>query len=399
MVFDVRGGGRRGDGRGDGRKDWCEVGALFLRLGCTAFGGPTAHIALMRREIVEQRGWLDPQEFLDLVGAVNLVPGPNSTELAIHIGYRRAGWKGFWAAGLGFILPAFVLVLALAALYARWGAMPLAQSALRGGEPVVLAIVAHALWQFLPSAIKGPVTALIACAALVAIYAGVSELHIIIATAIFGVLRSRCVKATPAPPMPAPPQPPELRNKAAMLFLAGAGTGAAQGLFWTFLKIGSVLYGSGYVLFSFLRAEFVTTRLITDRQLLDAIAIGQFTPGPLFTSATFVGYQIGGLVGAIAATVGIFAPAFVCVALLATMLEKIRKSPRARVFLDAVNAASFALMTATTIILGRGIWNNSAALVWPVVLFALSLLALARSKWNPVWLLGAGVVCGLLLGR
>lgn len=380
--------------------DWREVGALFLRLGCTAFGGPAAHIALMRREIVESRAWLSAQEFLDLIGAVNLVPGPNSTELAIHIGYRRAGWAGFWVAGLAFIGPAFLLVLLLASLYARWGALPLAQGALRGGEPVVVAIVAHALAQFFPNAVKNRMTAVVALAAFVGVASGFSEFRVLVAAALFGLALASRIQPGPATAAATEEEEPEeepIVRKPAMLVLLAAGS--TPGLFWSFLKIGSVLYGSGYVLFAYLRTEFVTTYLITDRQLLDAIAVGQFTPGPLFTSATFVGYLIGGPGGAIAATIGIFAPAFFFVALLATTLDKLSSSPRARIFLDAVNAASFALMAATTFLLALGVWSSSAGQIWPTALFVLSLVALVRTKWNPVWLLGAGVAFGVLMGR
>jgi chromate transporter len=377
-------------------RNWREVASLFLKLGCTAFGGPAAHIALMRREIVERRGWIDAQEFLDLVGAVNLVPGPNSTELAIHIGYRRAGWRGFWAAGAAFIAPAFLMVLALAALYARWGTVPVARGVLRGIEPVVIAIILHALWQFFPSAIKNRSMGLLALASLIAVLLGANELLVLGVVAVGGLISASTVdfdRTLSEPHTGTTEAPPQSRNGVLL-----AGSFVAPALFWSFFKIGAVLYGSGYVLFAFLRAEFVEKQgLISDRQLLDAIAIGQFTPGPLFTSATFVGFQIDGAAGAIAATLGIFAPAFLFVALLATALEKLRKSPRARIFLDAVNAASFALMAATTWLLARQAWNSSAELLWPVALFIASLVILVRTRWNSAWLIAAGAVCGALL--
>ena len=295
-----------------------EVFALFLRLGFTAFGGPAAHISIMHDEVVERRKWLSHQEFLDLLGATNLIPGPNSTEMAIHIGYRRAGWPGLVLGGLGFILPAMLIVLALAWLYVRFGTLPQAGWLLYGIKPVVIAIIMQALWRLAPHGAPGPGQAhRWRLAVLVLYFLGVNELALLFGGGLLLHAGGELL----------PPAPDELRQRC-WLPLGGLATltecrGCACSpatpfslpvLFLTFLKIGAVLYGSGYVLLAFLNAEFVE-RLgwLTESQLLDAIAIGQVTPGPLFTSATFIGYQLGGVPGALLATLGIFLPSFIFV--------------------------------------------------------------------------------------
>jgi chromate transporter len=381
-----------------------EVAALFLRLGCTAFGGPAAHIAMMRREVVEKRGWLEAQEFLDLVGAVNLVPGPNSTELALHIGQRRAGWPGYFAAGFGFIMPAVLLVLLLAMLYERFGALPLSQGILRGVAPVVVAIILHALIRFFPTAVKNRVTAVIAVLAFAAALWLRVELPILCVAAVIGLLLPRASTVEFDRTSSRPQEAKEMQNPhAAILFALPAVVWPplVVPVFWTFLKIGSVLYGSGYVLIAFLQAEVVDKlKWVSSQQLLDGIAVGQFTPGPLFTTATFIGYQIGGVPTAIAATVGIFLPAFVFVALLAGFWKKLRAASWARGFLDSINAASFALMAVATLDLARGaLWNSdgNTLRVVPLVLFFLSLALLLRTKINSTWLIAAGAVCGAVL--
>ena len=286
-----------------------EVALFFLRLGSTAFGGPAAHIALMRAEVVTRRRWLDDQEFLDLLGAANLIPGPNSTELAIHLGYRRAGWPGLLVAGLGFITPAMLIVLVFAWAYQTYGQTPPAAALLYGVQPVILAIVGQALWDLSRQAVKDRLTGMVGAAA-VGLYAlGVTELHLLFGGAgiVWLARRWRTLRwpALALGPLAWAP----LAAPAAEPFSLSA-------LFWIFTKIGAVLYGSGYVLLAFLRADFVD-RLgwLTDQQLLDAIALGQMTPVPVFTNATVIGYPLGGLAGGLLATLGIFLPAFVFVAL------------------------------------------------------------------------------------
>jgi chromate transporter len=359
-----------------------DLALLFSKLGCVAFGGPAAHIAMMRAEIVRRRRWMGEQEFLDLMGASNLIPGPNSTELAIHIGRVRAGWRGLLVAGTCFILPAFLIVLALAVLYVRYGSTPQAQGLLYGITPVVVAIVAHALWGFLWQAVKGPFLAAVGIGALVLYFLGAGELVLLFGGALL-VLAVRFVRTRRGEhvaflsPLGLP-----LGLLAAPASLAGT-----LGIFVSFLKIGSVLFGSGYVLLAFLRSEFVDPGLLTNQQLLDAVAVGQVTPGPVFTTATFIGYVLAGVPGAVLATVGIFLPGFVFVALTGPIIPRLRDSPVLAGLLDGANVASLALMAGVTWQLGR------ASLVEPVpALIALAaLVMLFATKVNPAWLvLGGG---------
>lgn len=369
-----------------------EVAAVFLRLGFTAFGGPAAHIAMMRDEVVRRRRWVSDQQFLDLLGATNLIPGPNSTEMAIHLGFARAGWPGLIVAGASFIVPAVGIVLALAWAYVRYGAVPQAQWLLYGVKPVIIAVVIQALWMLGRTAVRRPLPGAIALAVFALYLAGVNELALLAAGGIVGILTSARRPATVAGLLPlgvlwqmAP---------AAASALAGAAEVSLARMFAIFVKIGAVLYGSGYVLLAFLRGDFVV-RLgwLTDRQLLDAIAIGQFTPGPVFTTATFVGYVLGGTPGALLATLGIFLPAFVFVAVSHPLIPRLRRSPVTGAMLDGVNAAALALMAGVTVQLGR------AALVdvWTALL---ALGAAAVLLWRPVnsaWLVLGGALAGLLL--
>jgi len=372
-----------------------EVAAYFVRLGFTAFGGPAAHIALMRDELVKRRRWLSDDEFLDLLGATNLIPGPNSTEMAIHIGYRRAGWPGLIAGGAGFIVPAMLIVLALAWAYVEYGATPQATALLYGVQPVIIAVVGQALWELGQKAVKDRLTALVGAAALGLYVLGVSELPLLLAGAlVVALLRNRAALQRLGTPFPAlafllSPSPLLTRSSAVNSLLPFD----LATLFWAFLKIGSVLYGSGYVLLAFLRADFVEgLGWLTDKQLLDAIAVGQVTPGPVFTTATFIGYVLGGLPGALLATLGIFLPAFVFVALSAPFVARLRRSPWASGLLDGVNVASLALMAAVTVQLA------GSALVDPltVALALASLIALVRFKVNSTWLVLGGALVGLV---
>jgi chromate transporter len=367
-----------------------ELAWLFLRLGATAFGGPAAHIAMMRDEVVTRRGWLTEAEFVDLIGAVNLIPGPTSTELAIHIGHRRAGWPGLLVAGACFILPSTLIVTAVAWAYVRFGALPQAAGLLDGVKPVVVAIVAQALYGLARSALKTPALAVAAAATTALSLLGVNVIALLFACgALFALWRAFTLRPTSSS-----------RGLAAFLPpLAGAGAGAAVStvtlwpLFLTFLKAGAVLFGSGYVLLAFLRADLVQRfHWLTEAQLLDAIAVGQVTPGPVFTTATFIGYVLAGAPGAAVATVGIFLPAFVYVGLSGLLLPYLRRSRIAGAFLDGVNAASLGLMAAVTVQLGR-----SALTGWlPLLLGLVSAVCLFRFRINATWLILGGAAAGLL---
>jgi len=365
-----------------------EVVSVFLRLGVVAFGGPAAHIAMMREELVRRRRWVSDAQFIDLLGLTNLIPGPNSTEMAIHLGYLRAGAWGLVLGGVCFIVPAMLIVMALAWAYVRWGGLPVATGVLYGVKPVIIAIVLQAMWGLARTAVRGPLLAGAFVVAAALALAGVHELLVLFGAggvAALVVPRRRAVAGAVAALAWATP--------ARVMAAAAAAGGVTLGtMTLVFLKIGAVLYGSGYVLLAFLRADFVE-RLgwLTDRQLLDAVAVGQVTPGPVFTTATFIGFLLAGWTGAVLATVAIFLPSFVFVAASRPLLPRLRGSPRAAAFLDGVNVAALGLMAAVTWQLGR------AAVVDPLTA-ALALAAavlLVRTRVNSVWLLAGGGALGL----
>ncbi len=376
-----------------------EVIAVFLKLGFTAFGGPAAHIALMHDEVVTRRKWVSEAQFLDLLGATNLIPGPNSTEMTIHLGYLRAGLPGLIAGGACFIAPAMLIVTGLAWAYTRYGSTPQAGWLFYGIQPVIIAVILQALYKLGRQAVKGPLTALAGAAVIVLYLLGFNEIFILLGAGLLVMLLQNLQRIRRGPPAALSLfLPPSLAESLAKLGQLSAPLGAAVTfslplLFLTFLKIGAVLYGSGYVLLAFLRADFVE-RLgwLTDRQLLDAIAIGQFTPGPLFTSATFIGYLLAGVPGALLATLGIFLPGFFFVALSNPIIPRLRASPWAGALLDGINAASLGLMAGVTLQLGR------SSLVDPLtVLLALAaLIAILRYKVNATWLILAGAAVGII---
>jgi chromate transporter len=366
-----------------------EVIFLFLKLGFIAFGGPAAHIAMMHDEVVTRRKWISEERFLELLGAANLIPGPTSTEMAIFISFQQVGWIGLVLGGVFFILPAMVIVLVLAWSYVQIGTTPAVIGLFYGIKPVVIAIVAQAVWNLGRKVVKNPFAALLGVLTVFLYLLDVNVLVILVAAGI-GLMAGRNFKLLATKPKS------RLFLPLASLALPGAAASFSLPiLFLTFLKIGAVLYGSGYVLLAFLRADFVTNLgWLTDRQLIDAIAIGQVTPGPVFTTATFIGYLLGGIPGALLATVGIFLPSFLFVAISSPILPRIRRSVLASTFLDGVTVASIGLMIGVTLQL------SISALVDPitVVVLLLSLVLLFRFHLNSTWLIAGGALIGLVHG-
>ncbi|MBI4841451.1 MAG: chromate efflux transporter [candidate division NC10 bacterium] len=374
-----------------------ELARLFLKLGTIAFGGPASHIAMMDKEVVRERKWLTREQFLDLLGATNLIPGPNSTEMAIHIGLTRAGWRGLIVAGTCFILPAVVIVLAFAWAYVRYGSLPEALWLLYGVKPVIIAIVIQALWGFTTKAVKGPLTGAVGVAVLGLSFLGVNEILLLFAGGIVVMalanLRGRWARRTGAAALAGPVMLAASPGAAAVASTATGAPVSLLGLTAFFLKVGSILFESGYVLLAFLRADLVQRwGWLTDQQLMDAIAVGQFTPGPVFTTATFIGYVVAGVPGALLATWGIFFPSFIFVAASNPLIPRLRRSPWAAGFLDGVNVASLGLMATVTWQLGR------AALVDGVTA-GLGVVAAVLVFWlrlNSAWLVLGGALVGLV---
>jgi len=358
---------------------------LFVRLGVTSFGGPAAHIAMMRDEVVRRRAWITDDEFARLVGATNLIPGPNSTELAMHLGARRAGGRGLVVAGLSFIVPAVVIVSVIAWLYAEHGTDPLVFDIRYGVLPVIIAVIAQAVWGLTRSSVKNIGAAATAGAALAAYLWGVHELIVLLA---LGLVWAAVVVARN-------PRPPRMTTLApsALLFAVANNNPTLLRLFLIFLEVGSVLYGSGYVLVAFLDSRLVTDHgYLTAQQLLDAVAVGQITPGPVFTTATFIGWQILGVAGAALATIGIFGPSFVFVALLDRFMRWIEARPAARAFLTGVTMGSLGLMAGVLVRLA-----DDALVDWFTwIIAAASLALLVFTRVSAAWLVPAGVLIGIV---
>jgi len=352
-----------------------EIALVFLRLGIFAFGGPAAHIAMMEEEIVSKRKWVSKEKFIDMLGFTNLIPGPNSTEMAIHLGFARGGRLGLLIAGTSFILPAMLIVLVFAFLYQKYGTIPSVGHVLDGIKPVIIAVVAQALYRLAMTIITKVDVALIAAVVLAASLLGVAEIPLLAGAGLI-MLVIRQIQS---------------RQKMTLRVVDPLSLGM---LFLVFLKIGAVLYGSGYVLLAFLRTEFVERfGVLTEQQLIDAVAVGQFTPGPVFTTATFIGYVIHGFPGAILATFGIFLPSFLFVMLLSPLLEKMRASHLVSNVLDGVNAASIALMAAVLGQLGYATLISIPA----VVIFLISAILLIRFKVNSTWLILGGGIAGYIV--
>jgi len=368
------------------KADLKEVAKLFLRLGVTAFGGPAAHIAIMQQEVVEKRKWMTEQHFLDLIGATNLIPGPNSTEMAIHIGQEKAGWKGLIVAGLCFILPAVFITGIFAWLYKQFGQLPEVQPFVYGIKPAIIAVVLAAIYPLAKKSLKSVELGIVGTAVLILSLAHYNEIYLmfgagILALALTSVKQQKTINSL---------FPVTLLQISNTTFFSVTNLN----LFLIFLKIGAILYGSGYVLFAFLDTELVSTGLLTRQQLIDAIAVGQFTPGPFFSSVTFIGFQINSWTGAAISTIGIFLPSFVFVALLNPLVKQMRNSKLFAVFLDAVNVASVAIIIAVCYTMGKESISE-----WRTILIALAsiVLTFGFKKINSAWIILGSSITGYLL--
>lgn len=370
----------------DKNKRLSEVALLFLKLGITGFGGPAVHIAMMQEEVVRKRAWMSEEHFLDLVGATNLIPGPNSTEMAMHIGRERAGWKGLVAAGCSFIIPAVLITACFAWLYQQYGELPKVQPFIYGITPAIIAVVVSLMIGLGKKALKSVELGIIGVLAAAAVLAGWNEIYVLFGAGFIGValyfIKAPGRKVNSIFPFVL------LQVFSSHIVLPGSK------IFWLFLKIGSVLYGSGYVLFAFLDAELVSKGLLTKQQLTDAIAVGQFTPGPVFSSATFIGWQLGGVRGAAAATLGIFLPSFLFVALLNPLIPRLRKSAVMSAFLDTVNIVSVAIILSVVIEIGRVTLLDWRTVLIAVISFALSFYF---RKLNTAFIILLGAVLGYVL--
>lgn len=364
-------------------KEVKEVAQLFFKLGSTAFGGPAAHVAMMEEEVVQKRKWISHQHFLNLMGATNLIPGPNSTEMTMHCGHERAGWKGLVVAGVCFVLPAVLITMLFAWLYQAYGQLPEVAPFIYGIKPAVIAVILNAVYRLGKKALKTVQLGILGVLTLVVTLLGVHEILALLGCGLLSVML-HFVKNS--------------RNKAytlsPLLLIQVAPSMDALKVFWTFLKVGALLYGGGYVLFAFLEAELVETGLLSTQQLMDAVAVGQFTPGPVLSTATFIGWQLGGFWGALAATIGIFLPSFVFVALLNPIVPKMRKSKPIAAFLDAVNIAAVAVIIGVCIGMGKETLTD-----WRTISIALlSLLFVFRfKKINSAFVVLGGALLGYLL--
>ncbi|MDA9774511.1 chromate efflux transporter [Saprospiraceae bacterium] len=357
-----------------------EIIGVFFKLGCIAFGGPASHIAMMQDEIIEKRKWISQQHFLDLIGITNLIPGPNSTEMTMHCGFERAGWKGLFAAGISFIFPAVVITCIFAWLYTSYGHLPEVEPFIMGIKPAVIAIILSASYKLGKKAIKSVELAIIA--GLVVIYAllGYHEIFGILLAGAMG-LALYLIK-----------QPKTKVNS--IIPIIPLITVSQLKIFLTFLKVGAILYGSGYVLFAYLDAELVATGLLTRAELMDAVAVGQMTPGPVLSTATFIGWQLGGFKGAMLATVGIFVPSFIFVGLINPLLKKIRKSKMLSAVLNAVNAGAVAVIVAVVVEMGIETVQDWRS----IVIMAITIgLVFGLKKLNSAFIVLIGAVLGYLL--
>jgi len=368
------------------------VAGLFLKLGAISFGGPAAHIALMEQEVVRKRGWLDQEHFLDLLATTNLVPGPNAVEMAVHIGYVRAGWPGLIAAGTAFIFPAFLISLALSWVYVQYGALPEGKALFYGINPVVMAIILVASYRLGNTALKGKIQTLLGLLAFGAALLGANEVLILLASGVTGMV------------LLTPPQARPKHTPMGLIFpLIPLLAAAPDGLRWLderlpqlglfFLKVGTFLFGSGMLLFAFIQRDVVDRfGWLSQQQLIDAIAVGQMTPGPVLSSATFIGYLVSGWQGALVATIAVFFPSFIIIVLIGPIIPHLRQSPAAQAFLKGVNAAVVALILAVSL----SVFQSAIVDGWTVLILAAGLFALLRYRVDTLWLILGGAAAGLL---
>jgi chromate transporter len=364
-----------------------EVALVFFKLGCFAFGGPAAHIAMMEDEIIEKRKWMSRDYFLDLIGTTNLIPGPNSTEMTMHCGYERAGKAGLFVAGIAFIIPATIITAILAYLYVEYGQLPEVEPFIYGIKPAVLAIIAGAILKLGKKAVKSTELIILGVFVLITSLLGVNEIVALLSAGVLGMLYFYLKSKTIS----------NLNTISPFLLFLGINTTIAKvstlKFFLIFLKVGAILYGSGYVLFAYLDAELVTRGLLTRAELIDAIAIGQFTPGPVLSTSTFIGYQLSGFTGALVATTGIFLPSFLFVLILSPFIPRMRKSTLLRYFLDAVNIAAVAVMLAVLIVMAKETLTE-----WQSIAIALIAVFLTfKTKISTIWTIIIGAVLGFLL--
>jgi chromate transporter len=364
-----------------------EVAKVFFKLGCFAFGGPAAHIAMMEDEIIEKRKWMTRDYFLDLIGTTNLIPGPNSTEMTMHCGYERAGKAGLFVAGIAFIFPATIITAILAYLYVEYGQLPEVEPFIYGIKPAVLAIIAAAILKLGEKAAKSTELIILGLLVIGASLLGVNEVMALLSAGVLGMLyfylKSKSISG--------------LNSLSPFLLFLGINATLAKistlKLFFIFLKVGAILYGSGYVLFAYLDAELVTRGLLTRAELIDAIAIGQFTPGPVLSASTFIGYQLSGFTGALVATTGIFLPSFLFVLLLNPYIPRLRKSTILRYFLDSVNIAAVAVMLAVLIVMAI-----ETLIEWQSIAITLiATLLIFKTKVSTIWTVIIGAILGYFL--
>ena len=364
-----------------------EVALVFFKLGCFAFGGPAAHIAMMEDEIIEKRRWMTRDQFLDLIGTTNLIPGPNSTEMTMHCGYERAGKAGLFVAGIAFIFPATLITAILAYFYVEYGQLPQVEGFVYGIKPAVLAIIASAIYKLGKKAVKSTELIVLGVLVLAASLLGVNEIIALLSAGILGMgyfyLKEKSTRS--------------LNTVAPLLLFLGINATATKitaiNLFFIFLKVGAILYGSGYVLFAYLDAELVSAGLLTRPELIDAIAIGQFTPGPVLSTSTFIGYQLSGFPGALAATTGIFLPSFLFVLILNPLIPKMQQSKLLRYFLDSVNNAAVAVMLAVLFIMAK-----ETLIEWQAIAIAILAVFLTfKTKVSTIWIICIGAALGYLL--
>jgi chromate transporter len=373
-------------GQEHNRSSLLAISKVFLKLGIIGFGGPAVHIALMEEEVVKKRAWISEEHFLDLVGATNLIPGPNSTEMTMHIGHERAGWKGLFVAGSCFIIPAVIITAFFAWLYQQYGELPQVQPFIYGIKPAIIAVVVSLMINLGRKALKSTELGIIGALAAIAVLAGFNEIYVLFGGGLLGILiyliKNRAQTANGIFPF-------------VLLQASNPSMNLSDfKLLLTFLKIGSILYGSGYVLFAFLDAELVAKGLLTKQQLVDAIAVGQFTPGPVFSSATFIGWQIGGVQGAIAATIGIFLPSFLFVALLNPLIPRLRKSKVMSTFLYTGNIVSIAIILSVIVEIGKLTLLDWRSIAIAVISF---IVTFYFRKLNTAFIILGGALLGYFL--